>query len=344
MDRRLVLVHVDDPEVVGSAIGTLCMRLDRRDLVLEPMDLGSKLTSVESLVRSELLPADRHTRAAISDFLAGTTSVATRSPLTLSRALLHVRDALRERPSGSAVDIVESRAVAVDAIWEIDERAFYIAGWQRQERETRVRLTAISPEGERIPLETRAFRHPRGDVVEFYGLPEERRLDKVGFVAYFETRAPSRLGEGWIVQVHDGDRCLAETSAAHVLQDFGSVRVRVLGDLGLESLRDEELKACHTLPALSRLQQRLAAGVEIESIDEFGDPSRTAQVSVVVPLYRGIDFLEYQLAEFVNDPELRAVGPRLRARLSRAGRGTPQPCPAPAPAVRRFVPRGDPHA
>ena len=51
----------------------------------------------------------------------------------------------------------------------------------------------------------------------------------------------------------------------------------------------------------------MLAGVEIESIDEFGDPSRPAQVSVVVPLYRRIDFLEHQLAQFVHDPELRAA-------------------------------------
>jgi GT2 family glycosyltransferase len=306
-DRRLVLVHVDDPGVAGAAIGTLCMRMDRRDLVLEPMDLGSKLVSVESLVRSEFVPTDRYTRAAISDFLLATTAVATRSPLTLSRALLHIREALRERPPVPAPGSDEDRAVAVDAIWEIDEHAFYIAGWQRQEGQTAVRLTAISPEGERIPLEKRLFRHPRADVFEFYGLAEERRLDRVGFVAYFETRAPSRLGDDWIVQIHEGERCVAEALAARVLRDLGSIRARVLGDLALESLRDEQLKAHHTLPALNRLQRRLAAGVEIESIDEFGSPAHAAEVSVVVPLYRRIDFLEYQLSEFVNDPELCAA-------------------------------------
>ena len=221
--------------------------------------------------------------------------------------LLQVRDALRERPSTLAGGSVEPRAVAVDAIWQIDERAFYIAGWQRQEDQAPVRLTALSPEGERIPLDTRAFRHARADVVEFYDLEEERRSDKLGFVAYFETRAPSPLGEGWIVQVHGGDRCVAEASAPHVLRDVGTIRARVLGDLALEKLHEEQLKVGHTLPALSRLQRRLASSVEIEDVEEFGKPPRSADVSVVIPLYRRVDFLEYQLSEFVHDPELRAA-------------------------------------
>jgi O-antigen biosynthesis protein len=307
-ERRLVLVHLNCIEAADhAAIGTLSVRLKRHDLVLEPTELASTLTSLDTLVDDELLRAVPHARAAISDFLVRATADAIHSPLKLSRMLFRVREALRERPSTSAVGSVEPRAVAVDAIWEIDDRAFYIAGWQRQEDPTPVRLIAISPEGERVELDTRAFRHPRADVVEFYGLEEERHADKMGFVAYFETNAPSRLGEGWIVQIHDAAGCVAEAAASQVSRDLRAVRARVLGDFALETLPDKALKANHTLPAVSRLQRRLASAVAIESIAEFGEPSRSAEVSVVVPLFRRIDFLEYQLAEFVQDPELRAA-------------------------------------
>jgi GT2 family glycosyltransferase len=305
--RRLVLVHLDGNNADPVAIGTVSVRLKRVDLMLEPVEAASTLTDLDTLVREELLRADVDGRAAIVDFLVRATAEVARSPLKLSQALFRIREALRDRPPVSIIDSVEPRVVAIDAIWRLDERSFYVAGWLRHEGHTLERLTAISPEGERVELGTRIFRLSRADVAEFFALDDERQEDKAGFVAYFETETPSRLLDGWIVQLHDSMGGVVETAAPPASRDLPAARSRLLRDLALEKLQDEELKVNHILPAVSRLQQRLATRVAIGSIEEFGEPPRSAEVSVVVPLYRRIDFLEHQLAQFVHDPELYAA-------------------------------------
>jgi GT2 family glycosyltransferase len=304
-ERRLALVYLNGDNADPAAIGTLGVRSKRVDLVLEPVEIASTLSDLDVFIREELLHATVDGRAAIVNFLVRSTAEVALSPLKLSRTLFRIREALRDRQPVSIVDRVEPRAVEIDAIWRIDERAFYVAGWLRHEGQLLDRLTVISPEGERVELGPRIFRHSRVDVADFFAL-DERREDKAGFVAYFETLAPSRLLDGWIVELHDSMGGV-ETAAPPASRDLTAARSRALRDLALEKLPDEELKVNHILPAVSRLQKRLAAGVAIESIEQFGERPRSAEVSIVVPLYRRIDFLEHQLAQFVHDPELHTA-------------------------------------
>jgi GT2 family glycosyltransferase len=43
---------------------------------------------------------------------------------------------------------------------------------------------------------------------------------------------------------------------------------------------------------------------ELDRIEQYGVPPAAPLTSLVIPLYRRIDFLEHQLAQFVRDPEL----------------------------------------
>ena len=62
----------------------------------------------------------------------------------------------------------------------------------------------------------------------------------------------------------------------------------------------------HIHPAITRIQKRVSTPPVVGSLREFGDSPDSPEVSIVVPLYRQIDHLEAQLAEFANDPELFA--------------------------------------
>jgi GT2 family glycosyltransferase len=53
------------------------------------------------------------------------------------------------------------------------------------------------------------------------------------------------------------------------------------------------------------LEARRRSGAKVESVDQHGEPPTDPDVSIVVPLYGRIDFLEHQLVQFVHDPELR---------------------------------------
>ena len=51
---------------------------------------------------------------------------------------------------------------------------------------------------------------------------------------------------------------------------------------------------------------------------EFGEQPESPEISIVIPLYKRVDLIEQQLAEFVLDPEIARSRPRLRARLAGA--------------------------
>jgi GT2 family glycosyltransferase len=78
----------------------------------------------------------------------------------------------------------------------------------------------------------------------------------------------------------------------------------LLGDIGLEHPGEEGLTRDHLFPAISRLQELNSERLQIDRIVQFGEPPANPSVSIIVPLYRRIDFLEHQLAQFSLDPEI----------------------------------------
>jgi GT2 family glycosyltransferase len=300
--RRLVLLHLD--ELGDGRPGTLAVRSKTADRVLEPVELERRLTSLDVLIADELSAAAASARPGMLDFLARSTADVTRSGVKLSRALLAIREALRERLPTSIIDPAEPRAITVDAIWRLDERVFYLEGWVRYEGTELRQLTAVSPEGERVELSARAFRYARPDVTTFYDPSGVPGAEKLGFIAYFETRAPSRLSDGWLVELREPAGSL-EAEAPPVSRGLAAARSAILGDLLLEPMADDVLKKNHVLPAMNRVQRALTGSVEIDTITQFGEMPRSPEASVIVPLYKRVDFVEHQLAQFVHDPQMR---------------------------------------
>jgi len=66
----------------------------------------------------------------------------------------------------------------------------------------------------------------------------------------------------------------------------------------------DALEAAHLLPAIARLQARHQASVRVEECLQYGSPPPAPDVSIIIPLFRRIDFLEHQLAQFVHDEEM----------------------------------------
>jgi GT2 family glycosyltransferase len=298
--RRLVLLHLDDVAVPGA----LAVRTRTADLVLEPIELGRRLTGVEGLISDELNAAAASARPGILDFLVRATAEVRRSPVKLSRALFVLREALRERLAPAVIDPAEPRAVAVDAIWRLDERAFYVEGWARHEGIGLERLTAVSPEGERVELGPTAFRYPRPDVTTFYDPSGVAGADRLGFIAYFETSAPSRLSDGWLVELHVSAGGPVQAEVPPVSRGLAAARSTILGDVLLEPMAEDALKRRHVLPAMDRVQRGLTGSVEIDTVTQYGEPPRSPEASVIIPLYKRVDFLEHQLAQFVHDPQM----------------------------------------
>ena len=59
------------------------------------------------------------------------------------------------------------------------------------------------------------------------------------------------------------------------------------------------------MPALQRVQQLHARRIAVERVLDFGPQPPAPDVSIIVPIYKRIDLIEQQFAQFVHDPELR---------------------------------------
>jgi GT2 family glycosyltransferase len=81
-------------------------------------------------------------------------------------------------------------------------------------------------------------------------------------------------------------------------------RDRILASLRHERPGDDALMREHTQPAIAVIQNRLGEAAAIESVVQLGEPPLSPSVSMIVPLYRDLSFLEYQMSDWARDPQV----------------------------------------
>lgn len=298
---QILLAKLPQRERPSGSLGQMVIGTNGHKAALRPMELSDSLTDLRTLVRDSLAWLSAQDRAEV---LAMVTSAAG-GGAELSQNLAILRQALRERLPSCVIAADSRLAVHVDVFLALNEKSFYIGGWMQDHGGTVTHLTAISPEGHRAELLTKAHRHRRLDVEQLYRDPRE--IDEGrghGFVCYFELDAPSRLPAGWVVEMRTSGGSGLETTAPEAMRDKKAIREVLLSDFAKEGPLMEELRANHLLPAISRFQQKQQALARVEATRQYGTPPRSAEVSIIIPLYKRIDFLEHQLAQFVHDPEI----------------------------------------
>jgi GT2 family glycosyltransferase len=261
---------------------------------------------LKGLVREELASLDAASREEVLELLADATSIGDEPSFELSTSLFGVREVLRERLPRGAVKPEQPAGLAVEQILAVDDCSFWINGWMHDE-DGLGEVFAVSPEGARVPVTADAFRYERPDVVEFYSGLGLDRIARHGFTAHFTLAAPSLLAGGWIAELHTSDGLQLEIQCPAVVRDPQLARSAILGELGARGSIGGPLAAAHGREALTRLQHRIVAESTVESIDSYGEPPIDPEVSVVVPLYKRLDFLEHQLLQFSCDPDFAAA-------------------------------------
>src|SRR5256885_1228802 len=63
-------------------------------------------------------------------------------------------------------------------------------------------VTAVSPEGSRVPLLDSLHRVSRPDVEELYGAGAERKR-RHGLLRYFKLPVPSHMPDGWVFEMEN---------------------------------------------------------------------------------------------------------------------------------------------
>jgi GT2 family glycosyltransferase len=277
-----------------------------RELTLGPALAPALGVDLRTTVREALAGQDAATRAQLLEFTAATASEHgdTLDPAGLSKSLFALREALRDAYPRCELRPGETQALHIGAIGRVDERTFFVRGWMHDEQAPIARLDAISPEGGRAQLLESAYRVHRPDLEDmFRGAPEQ--VWKRGFVSFFELAAPSRLSEGWVFELENTAGLGIEADGPAVVSDPLEVRDMVVAELSRERRFDTPFMD-GLVPAVERLQERLADRVEITEVEQLGSAPTDPDVSIVVPLYRRIDLLEHQLAQFADDPQIAA--------------------------------------
>ena len=227
--------------------------------------------------------------------------------LQLSSRLLLVRNALRQQLPPVVIERDQALCGNVDVLVPIDDTAFFVKGWMRDGEARISRLTAVTPEGERVELLEQISRLDLPEFEMFSEGPYAHPVEATWFFARFETRRPSRLRRPWVFEVRNEAGRNAEM---HVLPDVAgtsAARSKILSSVPEDGLPNEELMSNHVFPAINGLQARARESVEIAGVTEYARVEDAPEVSIVVPLFRRIDLVEHQLLQFDRDPEFQAA-------------------------------------
>jgi GT2 family glycosyltransferase len=202
----------------------------------------------------------------------------------------------------------ESQAGAVDVFTRVDDATLYVQGWLRDSEGKVCRLTAVSSSGERIELLDRLFR---------YSYPDLRRLasdatpayvgDWSDFVVRFETENASQASDEWTFELETEAGSVSELPAPPLARELSAVRGAILERLSAGAASDDRLMADHVHPAITRLQERARELVKVDRTAAYGQVPESPEISIVIPVYSRIDLVEHQLAQFVDDAEVRAA-------------------------------------
>lgn len=266
--------------------------------------LPSASDGIGDLLRSGLAAGSSTERDAVMDFLVRT-CVQERAavPSATVEALHLCRRAIRTRLPLSAIDRAGPRAVKIEAFAAVDERSLYIRGWIGYGSEQLANVVAVGPEGGRVELLPQLHRIRRDDVARFYGEDDDRF--GYGFVVLASHDTPTACEPGWLIEVHPRRAEAVEIDAGpDTVTVSADVRALIVADIALERPDRDGLRATVISPAIERLLERERKRVVIEQVEELGARPARPDVSVIVPLYRRVDFVEHQLAQFVHDPEM----------------------------------------
>ncbi|HVQ37207.1 MAG TPA: glycosyltransferase family 2 protein, partial [Pyrinomonadaceae bacterium] len=302
-----------DP-TVGKVLTARFLRaedVDERDLgrliistgasTFSPRPLNiSAVVDVETLIRNRLILLESQQPEKLLDFLTATPRehLGTTNIVRLCRSIANIRELLRKRLPSVPITPEYPRNFCIDNFFGINETSFYIRGWVSDPDDSFEHLDIVSPEGIVTAIAQKAFFSPRPELHEFFHSSTDVRKVQ----AYFTIDSPSFVTTGWVAQARYRAGAEMEVALPQMVCDYSRIREQILTDLAAPDANDEFLIR-HAMPALSQLQYERQQEIKIERIAQYG-LSPAAEVSIIVPLYKRIDFLEHQLAHFADDREL----------------------------------------
>ncbi|WP_075217285.1 glycosyltransferase family 2 protein [Mongoliimonas terrestris] len=129
------------------------------------------------------------------------------------------------------------------------------------------------------------------------------RQPATGFTAFVPGARAPLLQPRFLLELKSGARHLLVPEPQPV--DVGEARALALRAVPPQALDDQVLAGC-LAPVLGDLQRRLVADIGTPTVRRIGTPVERPLASLVIPLYKVMDFLKFQVAAFASDPQIAA--------------------------------------
>lgn len=182
----------------------------------------------------------------------------------------------------------------------------FLGGWIRDPLGLIESLSVRGPFGPARPLPDAALhRLPRAELGRrFERAPLGGAGLKPGFVAHLSDVPEARHVVQWRLEMRLASGEAIELVAPQGMLTATAARDQVLRAATMAEPAEALLAHCIG-PAVQRLHSAALAGQAAAEIVPIGTPPRRPAASVVVPIYRNLKFLRFQLGAFARDAELR---------------------------------------
>lgn len=197
------------------------------------------------------------------------------------------------RPLGAALELA------------VDDQGggLLLRGWIRDPLRLVERVLLRSPWGEEALPAARRHPYARPDLAKtFQQAPHGGAAPQPGFVAWLPRVAVPAAQWGLRLGLTTGE-CLDLTAPPGLLPP-AQARDALLTALPVAALTPAMMDDC-LLPALARMQAAFLAQRAAPEVIRIGPPIAAPRVSVVVPLYRNLRFVRFQIGHFARDPAMR---------------------------------------
>lgn len=235
-----------------------------------------------------------------------------RDALELRELIVRQLASLPEGGAATAIDLqirapLAARRIAKSAMHpsgEVDlalalQDGLLAGGWFHSPSSMLAGIDYVQEDGTAVPLDANTYEFPAWA----QGKEESSKTDVTGFVAW----VPLTASLGPLLQPRFQMR-LASGAVRSLLpkpQPFepAAQRNHILRAVPPQHAVDGAFRTI-LAPALQDVERRLGKTIEISSTKDYDLPKSAPLVSIVVPLYRVLDFLRFQLSGMATDPWL----------------------------------------
>lgn len=224
------------------------------------------------------------------------------------RGLLQLRAGMR-RKSYLAPDVAPRLGAHLDMLALIGGKGAFLRGWAADLEAPIKKLMLIAPDGQEVDVLPGVFRYERRDVAKNLKPDGTVGTDQIfGFVAFAELPAACPFESGWELYLLDEAGNEVFSPALALVSEVDEAIKEVLGAVE-QSQHPGGTRVLQDIidPAIRQLMKFRSARLCVEDVRDYGHVPKNPHVSVIVPLYKRIDFLEHQLAQFTLDPEFQQV-------------------------------------